>query len=125
MHELAVAELHQVIRGQQPGGDVVEGDVAHGLVAATGVELGDPPADAPVRDVVKELSRHLGVPVDDGDMNAFLHRPPQKLRPAGGRDRDELSHLLGKEDVKSLGFEVRPAFGGEEQRLVTEVARRL
>jgi hypothetical protein len=120
--ELPVAQADQVPGGKRPGRDVVEGHVAQRPLAGPRGELGDPPCRPAVARVVEVGGGHLGVAVDDRDVQALLDGPAQQPRPPRRRHRDELGDLLGQEHVQGLGLQVLAALGGEEQRLVAQVA---
>ncbi len=65
----------------------------------------------PCSTLSKSVAGDLGIPVDDGDMQALLDGPAQQARPAGRGDGDELGDLLGQEHVQRLGLEVLTALG--------------
>ena len=60
---------------------------------------------------VEERCGYLGIPVDDGNMQALLDGPAQQARSPGRGDGDELGDLLRQEYVQRLSLEVLTALG--------------
>jgi hypothetical protein len=115
-----VAQLEEVGRRHDAGPEIVEVDVADGLLDGARAEAGNG-LGFTVLEVGEEPGGNFEIPVDDTDVQAVVDCLAEQVRAPGRRHRDELADLLGQKDLECLGLEAGLAFGDEEERLEAEI----